>query len=250
MNKQVLPVSSVFVFIVGVILFLNTDANAQTYEWEFDKAQKKKQAKSEALDSNLVHLKNKWEIKVSYGRWFFTDSPKSTGEEAFVLPGNLGLWQLTGAWHFHEQFFASLTIGLQLKRDVPTPDVFDVLNGNDIEIEGSGSAIIPIELGLKYYLSKKKFRPLVGISIGTVTANSRYIIAEGNLSNGFSQTEVEISGQTGFGQLNGGFDYRLGKYTSVGMNFAYYLSGKFREPIGGYERYGGLVINAGFAIVF
>jgi hypothetical protein len=63
------------------------------------------------------------------------------------------------------------------------------LNGNDIEIEGSGGIFLPIDLGLKYYFTKKRFRPLVGFSVGSVSANFQYTIAEGNISNGFSRTD-------------------------------------------------------------
>ena len=46
-----------------------------------------------------------------------------------------------------------------------------------------------------------------------------------------------------------GSDYRIGKHTSASLNGAYYLSDRFGEPIGGYLRYSGFVVNLGFAVV-
>jgi outer membrane cobalamin receptor len=112
---------------------------AQEREWEFDKMQRREKQKEGELDSTLVHLKNKWEIKLNYGRWGFSNNARSKTEELFTLPGSMNLWQLSGSWHFNEKLSADISIGFQLTRDVPpTPSILDVLNGNDIKMEGGG----------------------------------------------------------------------------------------------------------------
>jgi hypothetical protein len=238
-------------FVVTTCLFvlMLPDLKAQEREWEFDKMQRREKQKQRASDSTLVHLKNRWEIGLTYGRWFFSEHAKSNTEELFTLPGSMNLWQLTGSWHFSEKLSADISIGFQLTRDVPTPNISDVLNGNDIEIEGSGGIFLPFDVGLNYYFTKKRFRPLVGFSVGAVSANFKYTIAEGNITNGISTTEQQINGRARFGKFFTGFDYRLGKGSSFNLNLLYYSSGTFKEPIGGYLRYQGLVINTGFSII-
>lgn len=133
----------------------------------------------------------------------------------------------------------------------PRPDIFAVLNGEDIQMEGSGTLIVPAELGLQYYFTKKRFRPLIGIGNGFVLANSRYNYVEGNINSGLNQNEeIRSTERVWLGRISAGFDYRLGKNSSLSMRSAYYLSGTFEESIGGYSTYKGLIVNAGFAIVF
>jgi hypothetical protein len=229
--------------------FLWTDLKAQKREWEFDKMLRLEKQKQRELDSIMVHLEKKWEIKLSYGRWFFSDNSRSKTEDLFTLPRSMNLWQLTGSWHFSENLSADISIGFQLTKDVPSPNINDILNGNDIKIEGSGGIFLPIDLGVKYYFTKKRFRPLVGFSVGSVSANFKYTIAEGNISNGFSSTDHELNDRARFGKFYTGFDHRLGKNTSFSLNLLYYSSGTFKEPIGGYSRYQGFVVNAGFSLI-
>jgi hypothetical protein len=239
-------------FVVATCLFvlILPDLMAQEREWEFDKMQRREKQKQRELDSTLVHLKNKWEIKLNYGRWYFSNNARSKTEELFTLPGSMNLWQLTGSWHFNEKLSADISIGFQLTRDVPpTPNIFEVLNGNDIEIEGGGGIFLPFDLGLKYYFTKKRFRPLVGFGVGSVSANFQYTLAEGNISNGFSRTDNQLNDRARFRKIYTGFDYRLGKGSSFNLNLLYYSSGTFKEPIGGYLRYQGFVINTGFSII-
>jgi DNA-binding transcriptional ArsR family regulator len=60
-------------FVVATCLFamLLTDLKAQEGEWEFYKMQRREKQKQRELDSIMVHLKNRWEIKLTYGRWKF-----------------------------------------------------------------------------------------------------------------------------------------------------------------------------------
>jgi hypothetical protein len=57
--------------IIGIILLLNNALFAQNYEWEIDKHKRREQEKKRELDSLMVHLKNNWQISLSYGQWYF-----------------------------------------------------------------------------------------------------------------------------------------------------------------------------------
>jgi hypothetical protein len=145
-------------FVVATCLFvlMLPDLKAQERMGIRQNAKAGEKQKQRELDSTLVHLKNRWEIKLTYGRWFFSNNAKSKTEELFTLPGSMNLWQLTGSWHFSEKLSADISIGFQLTRDVPpTPNISDVLNGNDVEIEGGGGIFLPFDLGLKYYFTQK-----------------------------------------------------------------------------------------------
>jgi hypothetical protein len=57
-----------------------------------------------------------------------------------------------------------------------------------LKIEGSGGIFLPFDVGLNITL-QKRFRPLVGFGVGAVSANFKYTIAEGNITNGISRTD-------------------------------------------------------------
>ncbi len=234
---------------IFAIILSNSGLSAQKQEWEIDRFERREQEKNQSLDSTLVHLKNRWEIALAYGRWYFINDAISNDEELFSLSGPMSWWQFTGSWHFSERLCLGLSIGIQLKREVPTPDVFSVLAGNNIELEGFGVLFLPIDIGLKYYITKKRFRPFLGLGAGSVLANSRYTIAEGNINTGINRTDYQIGDSVKLGYISAGLDYRLGKRTIFTLNSAYYLSNRFEETIGGYLSYQGLAVNAGLSIV-
>lgn len=240
--------ASIYTSLFFILMFSLTDLIAQQQEWEIDKIEKRAQAKKQILDSSLVHLENKWSIKVAHGRWFFTQ-PRI--DEPARFPKSMGVWQITGAWHFKERWLAELAVGIQLKRDIPTrPNIGAILSGSNINIEGSGGAIMPISVGLKYYFTEKRFRPLIGISSGVAPVTFRSIFAEGNITDGIERTEDERNNRTLFGNINMGFDYRLSEKFGFSMNAAYHFSPTFSEPIGGYSKFEGLLINTGITIIF
>jgi outer membrane protein W len=115
-------------------------------------------------------------------------------------------------------------------------------------MEGSGGIFLPFDLGLKYYFTKKRFRPLVGFGVGSVSANFQYILLKEIYPMDF-QNRTSIKRQSEIWKIYTGFDYRLGKGSSLNLNLLYYSSGTFKEPIGGYSRYQGFVINTGFSII-
>ncbi len=239
--------------LLGILPFLafGPTVNAQEQEWELDKLKKREAEKSRALDSLLVHLEDRWELKLAYGRWFFSQSARSRQEELFFLPNQLALVQLMGNWHFSEQAFAHFGFGIQIKRDIPpTPNLFSVLSGDDIDLEGSGTILLPLELGINYYLTQTRFRPVVGFNLGTIWANGQYTLAEGNLSNGVERTDFNIRGNALFSGIRTGFDYRSGKRTNLGLTLSYSLSEKFNDPVGGFFRYQGTSASISYSLIF
>lgn len=237
-------------YIICIMISLIGGLHAQENDWVIDKMERKEQEAKKEFDSLLVHLKNRWEIKLALGKWFFTNGAKSNEEDLFFLPARLNLWQLIGTWHFSERLFVDLSVGFQLKRDVPAaPNILSVLYGEDISVEGSGVVFIPVGLGLRYYLTKGQFRPLLGIGSGAVLIRSQYILAEGNLVNGITRTDFLSNDRSRFGSVIAGFDYRWGGHSNLSVNLSYYTSGDFTEPVGGYSRYESVVINVGFSII-
>ncbi|MEL6720018.1 MAG: hypothetical protein AAFP82_15000 [Bacteroidota bacterium] len=237
----------IYIAFFCVLIFSSTDLIAQQQEWEIDKLEKREQAKKQALDSSLVHLKKKWEIRAAYGRWFF---PQTGIDEFANFPNRMDAWQIAGTWHFKEMWLAELSVGLQWKRDVPKPNIAAILSGVDFDIEGSGGAIVPLSLGLKYYFTQKRFRPLAGISSGVARMVFQYTVVEGNIRTGIERTDNQFSDGTLFGSINAGFDYRLSKRFSWSANVAHYFSKSLSIPIGGYSNYQGIMISTGIGIIF
>lgn len=239
-------------FILSIFLISACCIPAQSQDWEVDRFERKEQQKQAALDSALAHLKNTWEIKITYGRSFFAQASPLEPSDPFTLPKSMNYWQLSGAWHFSERWYADLTLGIQMHRVLPErPNLVAILNGEDIQVEGYGAVFIPVELGLKYHLSQDRFRPLVGLSSGFLIANSRYTFAEGNINSGISPSEeYQSSDRVWLGKVCAGFDYRLGKNSSFSFQGAYYLSSAFDEAVGGYPAYRGLLFNTGLAFIF
>ncbi len=149
-----------------------------------------------------------------------------------------------------ERLGLELSVGIQIDRnEAPAPDIISVINGGDIELEGSGAFLFPVELGLNYYFTEQRLRPFVGARVGTLVASARYIVAEGSLNNGISRTDFETTGRVGVAGLRTGIDYRLGQHVNATIQVSYQVSGPFAEPIGGYLNYQGLSLGGGLSIV-
>ena len=240
-----------YLFFIVLFLFSTTLLKAQRTEWEIDRLEKRAQEKALELDSTLLHLKDNWEIKLTFGKYYFFKSSQIREDDLFSPSTSTNIWQLTAAWHFRERLSANFNIGIQIIKDAPpSPDIFSVLNGNDIELDGSGVAFIPISIGLKYYFVQKRFRPLVGFNIGSVVASAKYIFVEGNINDGITTTEDRVSARTWLSTLYTGFDHRASKHLNFTFNIAYPLSGDFNQVIGGYLNYKGIIVDMGFSILF
>lgn len=225
---------------------------AQDYEWEIDKIKKREEKKKIELDSLMVHLKNKWEISLNYGQWFFNNKAKSTEEELFFLPQNMGVWSFTLSRHFSERIAVNVKVGIQKKQIKPEqPNIISIIgSGGDVDIEGSGAGFVPIGIGMDYFFLKERFHPYAGLKLGIVLAQSQYTLVEGNVSSSIDRTEYMFNGSARFYEMTSGFMYRLSKNVQTGININYVNSTDFEEKVGGYSRYNGFTIAGIFAIVF
>lgn len=221
---------------VFLLLFGLGETHAQQQSWEIDRIQERRQLQQLQIDSTINHLATRWEIRLSWGKWH-----PSANTQSELSNGSMNTWQLGTSWHMKERLVLDLDLGVQIRKDIPaTPDIGSIINGETIQVEGSGIVFLPLEFGLRYYLSAQKFRPIVGIKTGVVSANAKYILAEGSLITGFLRTEEEFKGRTGFIRLISGFDYRLGGRMNFLFHLSYTQSGEFTESIGGYSRYSGI----------
>lgn len=254
MNKKIIPHIYYRIMLLTCWLLLGlTQILAQHPSSELDDILRKDAARNRekaSLDSVLTHLKNRWEIKISMGRLFFSPETRSLQEEPFFLPDHLFLTRLGAAWHFGERWQAELGIGFHINRNIPpTPGIFSVLGGENIQVEGSGALLMPIDFGVRYALSKGRFRPLMGFSLGTIVGNERYITVEGNIQDGFNQTEKGTRGNAPYAKLGGGMDYRLAKGLQSHFMLTYTQSKEFDQTLGGYQAYQGIAFLLGISII-
>lgn len=239
----------VLVFIVMVLVSNNTMLG-QTYESPVERFNRREQEKKRELDSMMVHLKNNWQISLSYGQWYFNNSAKSNDETLLDFPKNMGSWNLSFARYFSEFISVNANVGIQINSIKPEPDYNSILNGDDVEFEGGGLTFIPLSIGMDYFFMKQKFRPFLGVGIGSVSAKSKFIEASGNMNEGINKDELKFSSKAPFVEVSSGFVYRTGKNVQLGLNCDYVHSKDFGENIGGYKSYTGLKISAVFSIVF
>ena len=236
-----------------LILFLSNNLVAQQKpKSEVDKILEYEARKEIIYDSILKHVAKKWEISVGYGVWTFMNSSKSDNpEEPFYLPSGMSHWNFLLAWHITEKNSIDLSVGIQQKKNIPPqPNIFQIIGGYNIEIEGSGGGFVPIKLGTTFYPKPGRFRPFVGTNAGLLIAKSQYTEAKGNRFDGITRTDYIMKGKVPVLGLSTGFDYRAGEYVSFNICTEYNISGKFDEPIGGYNMYHGFLFIGQLAIIF
>ncbi|PWD97604.1 hypothetical protein [Marinilabilia rubra] len=215
--------------------------------WEIDIHRISEDAKT----FNKPIEENNWQISLSYGQWGFNNSAKSNDKTILDFPKNMGSWNLSFARYFSESISVNANVGIQIKKLEPDqPDFFTVLNGGDIDIEGAGLTFIPLSIGMDYFFMKQRFRPFLGVGIGSVSAKTKLIEASGNMNDGINKDELEFSSKAPFVELSSGFVYRTGENVQLGLNCDYVHSKDFDENIGGYKSFTGLKISAVFSIVF
>ena len=184
-------------------------------------------------------------------QFYFNNSAKSKEKSILEFPKNMGVWNLSCARYLSEHLSVNANFGVLIKKiEPPRPDVFSVINGANIDVEGGGLFLIPISFGMDYYFLKQRFRPYAGFSIGIVPAKYKYIEASGNISNGINRNEFEFNSNATFVELSSGFIYRTGKNVQLGLNCDYLQSKDFNENIGGYKAYNGFKISVIFSVVF
>lgn len=246
-----LKISLLKITILTIIVHSGSLLYAQNYEWEIDKIKRRELERKLELDSLLVHLKNSWQVSLNYGQFYFNNSAKSKETSILEFPKNMGVWNLSCARYLSEHLSVNANLGVLIKKiEPPRPDVFSVINGANINVEGGGIFLMPISVGMDYYFLKQRFRPFAGFSVGIVPAKYKYIEASGNISNGINRNEFEFNSNATFVELSSGFIYRSGKYVQLGLNCDYLQSKDFNENIGGYIAYNGFKISVIFSVVF
>lgn len=250
-NSNFLKFSLLKVTILAIIIHFGNTSFAQNYDWDLDKHRKREIEKKRNLDSLLVHLKNNWQLSISYGQLIFNNSSKSKENSLLELPKNMNAWNLSFARYLSEHFTVKSNLGIVIKTvKPPRPDIFSIINGANVEIEGGGIILVPIRVGVDYFFLKQRFRPYAGIGVGTVLARNKYVEASGNISNGINRDEYEFNGNAIFGELSSGFYYRTGKKTQLGLNCDYLRSKDFGKNIGGYKALNGIKISVFWSFVF
>lgn len=253
MRKRIYsPAKLTKLFTILIIqLFTNSTLFAQNYEWEIDKHNKREQDRKQELDSLMVYLKNNWQLSLSYGQWNFGSSAKSNKRTSLEIPKNMGVWNLSLARFITNSISLNLNLGMMLKKiEPPRPNIFSVLGGADVDVEGGGLFLAPLSFGMDYFFLKQRFRPFLGFNIGRVSAKYKFIEASGNISNGINRNEFNFKSKAPFGELSSGFIYRTGKNVQLGLNCDFLKSKDFNEALGGYKAYNGLKISALFSVVF
>jgi hypothetical protein len=233
------------------ILFTYSELYSQEREWALDVIERQEKEKQRVEDSLITHFKNNWDVSLSYGRWYFHNSSRSTTDELFFLSQSMGLWNLSLGRYFTESLRVNLAAGVQIEKFEPDPINFNsVLSGSNIELEGGGIFFLPLSAGLDYFFLKERFRPYLGMGLGNVVARSKFVTVSGSLSTAVDQDEYEVKGNTPFYTLTSGFIYRTGKYVQMGANIEYANSRSFKEKVGGYSRYHGLIVAANISFIF
>jgi hypothetical protein len=194
---------------------------------------------------------SKWQISLSYGQWYFNNSAISNDETILDFPNKMGTWNFSLARYLSEFISVNANIGVQIKKIEPEqPDFSSIINGDDIEIEGGGLNLLPLSVGLNYFIMKRQFRPYFGVGIGSVYAKSKFIEASGNMIDGIDKDELQFSSKAPFLEISSGFVYRTGKNVQFGLNGAYIQSKDFSENVAGFKNYSGIKISGVFSVVF
>jgi hypothetical protein len=202
------------------------------------------------VDANFPD--KKWEIAVGYGSLLFMEASKSTKkEEPFFLPSGVGTWQLDVIWHFQNKLAANFNFGIQQEKNIPpTPNLFAILGGEELEIEGSGGGFVPVKGSILYYPFKNRLQPFLGAGMGLLIAKSQYTEVRGNIFDGITKTDFVSKDIVPLFGFNAGCGYRTGKLTQIALKADYAISKKFENSIGGYNRYNGFTLLAQIAVVF
>lgn len=222
----------------------------QNYLWAYEVKKISDDATRFNMSGNKKEKYN-WQLSLGYGMWYFYGSAKSKEKTFLDFPKNMGAWNFSCARFFAEHLSISANLGFLIKKITPPrPDVYSIINGSEVEIEGGGIFLMPVSIGLDYLFLKRGFRPFAGFGVGMVPAKYRYIEASGNLTDGIHKNEYKFTSSAPFVELSSGFFYRTGKNVQLGLNCDYLQSKDFSENIGGYKAYNGFKISVLFSVVF
>jgi hypothetical protein len=111
------------------------------------------------------------------------------------------------------------------------------------------SIVVPILLGLKYYLPApspdSRVRSYLSGAVGP------FIGFEGKNNEGWLGISQEAHSETALGaRIGGGIDFLVGRTFKLGVNVGYNLMTDFANPIGARKNFNGPDFSLGFGIVF
>jgi outer membrane protein W len=237
------------IFLATFSLFFSFQTFSQDYEWEIDKIRRRESQRQIERDSMLVHLKNKWQLSLVYNRIGFINSTVSLLPNSLDYNNNIGSINLSFSRYLTEHLSADLSIGFLMRKNEPDIDVAAVFAGDSIDTEGGGLIFIPMSIQLKYYITKSRLRPYIGIGLGNVSGSERYVSLEGT-SDDLSQSESSYSSKAGFISFSSGLVYRAGKHLQLGVGFDSLRSQEFDRPLGGFASFDAYSISMSFSILF
>lgn len=230
-QKRIKRTTTLGVFLI--LIFPNLSLSGQEdHVWAIDEMLEHDKRNAIKHDSAIRCMRKKVMLSVGYGKWYFSNSAKSNNEEKFFLSDNMGQWRFMLSWNFLEKLAADISVSYQKEKNI---------------IERSGGGMGAVQLGIKYYLRKTRFRPYIHSSYGVVSAKSQYTKAKGNINTGINSTDES---QVNLYNIGSGIDYRLGKNIGFCLDFNYAYSNPFDESIGGYKSYRGVSVTAYLGIVF
>jgi hypothetical protein len=200
---------------------------------------------------NVQEDKHNWQISLSYGQWHFANSAKAREKAILDFPQTIGVWNLSCAKVLSEHISVNAKWGVLFKKiEPPGLNLFSILAGDSVDIEGGGIFFMPMSIGMDYSFLKNRFRPYAGFGFGVVPARYKFIEGAGNLFNGISRNERDFKSNAPFVELSAGFVYRPGKNIQWGLNGDYVRSREYSENIGGYKAFNGFKMSVVFSVVF
>lgn len=148
-------------------------------------------------------------------------------------------------------FVGGLSYGYWLQENLSVVLSLGLLSGearSSVSLLGSSqrsSAVIPILLGIRYYVPKSSLRlpvlPFLSVNVGSfvgVESKSEFFSQE-------SRSEAALGTKVG-----GGIDFLLGESFKLGASAGYNLMTDFSAPIGARKNYNGPELSLGFGIMF
>ncbi len=195
--------------------------------------------------------KHNWQISLSHGQWYFANSAKARERAILDFPQKIGAWNLSFAKILSDHVSVNANLGVLFKKIEPKGlNLFSILAGDSVDVEGGGIFFTPMSIGMNYSFLKNRFRPYAGFGLGVVPARYKFIEGAGNLSNGINRNERNFKSNAPFVELSAGFFYSPGKNIQWGLSGDYVSSKEFIENIGGYKAFNGFKVSAIFSIAF
>jgi hypothetical protein len=122
----------------------------QHYLWAFEVEKVTEDEKIFDMSHNKLNNK-KWQISLSYGRWYFNTSAKSKEKFFLYFPGNMKSWNLSCARYLTEQLSVNANLRILGRQIKSLPDVASIISGANIEIEGGGIFLLTVSVGMDYH---------------------------------------------------------------------------------------------------